>query len=394
MTETTAGDNPHPTPYWRLSGFYFFYFASLGAFLPYWSVYLKSLGFSPRQIGELIAVVVATKVVSPNLWAWIADHTGKRMAIVRFGCLVAALTFTGVFFGNSYLWIALVMLVFSFFWNAALPQFEATTFNYLRHETHRYSSIRLWGSIGFVATVAAMGPLLDYFGTQLLPPVLLVLYLGIWLLSLSVPEREAGHRHQEHVPLRQVLRRPEVAALLLVCFLMQTSHGPYYAFYTIYMEEHGYSRSWIGQLWALGVIAEIAVFMVMHKWVPRFGLRRLLLSALLLACVRWWVIGMFPDNVILITGAQLLHAASFGVYHAVAISLIHRYFHGRNQGMGQGLYSSLSFGAGGAVGSLYSGYLWQAGGNLTFIIAAGISASALLIAWFTRIGAPTADSAA
>ncbi len=388
MTTTAARDDTPPAPYWRLSGFYFFYFASLGAFLPYWSVYLKSLGFMPRQIGELIAIVVATKVISPNIWAWVADHTGKRMAIVRFGCLMAAVSFIGVFFGHSYFWIGGVMLVFSFFWNAALPQFEATTFNFLKHDTHRYSSIRLWGSIGFVATVAGMGPLLDYFGTQLLPPVLLALYLGIWLLSLTVPERAAGHVHITHEPLRQVLRRPEVAALLLVCFLMQTSHGPYYAFYTIYMEEHGYSRSWIGQLWALGVIAEIAVFLVMHKWVPRFGLRNLLLGALLLAAMRWLVIGSFPDHVVLMSAAQVLHAASFGVYHAVAINLIHLYFHGRNQGMGQGLYSSLSFGAGGAIGSLYSGYLWQSGGNITFIIAAGISAAALVIAWFSQIGKP------
>ncbi len=386
MRAATAAD-PHPAvPYWRLSGFYFSYFAGLGAFMPYWSVYLQSLGFAPRQIGELIAVVVATKIVSPNIWAWIADHTGQRMLIVRVGCLVATLSFTGVFFHHSYLWIGAVMLVFSFFWNAALPQFEATTLSHLRQETHRYSSIRLWGSIGFIVTVAGMGPLLEHYGTALLPPVLLALYLGMWLLSLLVPEQAAGHLQLSHQPLRQVLQRPEVAALLAVCFLMQASHGPYYAFYTIYLEEHGYSRTWVGQLWALGVIAEVGVFLVMHKWVPRFGLRRLLLSALLLAALRWLVIGVFADSVALITAAQLLHAASFGVYHAAAISLIHQYFQGRNQGMGQGLYSSLSFGAGGAVGSLYSGYLWQSGGSLSFIIAALLSAAAFAIAVVSHIG--------
>lgn len=382
MHEISPNSNTGQVPYWRLSGFYFFYFASLGGFLPYWSLYLKSLDFDPRQIGELMAIVMATKIVAPNIWGWIADHTGRRMSIVRLGCLAATVTFFGMFMGHSYFWIALVMLVFSFFWNAALPQFEATTFNYLGDQTHRYSSIRLWGSVGFIITVAGIGPLLDYFQPTLLPYILVIFYLGIWLLSLTVPERAAGHLAISDKSLFDILRRPAVAILLLVCFLMQASHGPYYTFYTIYMEEHAYSKGFIGLLWALGVLAEVAVFMVMHKWVPRFGLKPLLLISLLLATVRWIAIGLFPQSLPLMLVAQSLHAASFGIYHAVAIHLVHIHFQGRHQGKGQALYSSLSFGAGGVVGSLYSGYLWHLGGGLTFIIAAAISAIAMIIAWF------------
>ena len=42
-------------PYWRLSGFYFFYFAALGALIPFWGLYLQTLGFDAVAIGELIA---------------------------------------------------------------------------------------------------------------------------------------------------------------------------------------------------------------------------------------------------------------------------------------------------------------------------------------------------
>ena len=58
-------------PYWRLSGFYLFYFATLGALVPYWSLYLKGLGFSAVEIGELVAILMATKIVAPNIWGWI-----------------------------------------------------------------------------------------------------------------------------------------------------------------------------------------------------------------------------------------------------------------------------------------------------------------------------------
>ncbi|MGD2075269.1 MAG: MFS transporter [Gammaproteobacteria bacterium] len=370
--------------YWRLSGFYLFYFASLGALIPYWSLYLESLGYGGAEIGELVAVIMATKIVAPNVWGWIADHTGRRMDIVRLGCLFAALAFAGVFFGQGYWWLAAVMSVFSFFWNAALPQFEATTLNHLGEKTHRYSSVRLWGSIGFIVAVAGLGALFDRTGTDVLPTVLLILLAGIWLSSLLVPESAAGHRPLNEEPLRKVLRQPAVFSLLTVCFLLQASHGPYYTFYSLYMVGHGYSESTIGQLWALGVVAEIGVFLKMHHWLPRFGARNLMLVAASLTALRWLLIALFVEQLWIMAFAQTLHAASFGVYHAVSIHLIHHLFTGRHQGRGQALYSSLSFGAGGAAGSLVAGYLWDGvGAQWTYLCAA---ATAVLAAWVTWRG--------
>lgn len=372
----------HPTPYWRLSGFYLFYFASLGALIPYWALYLKQQGFSAPQIGELMAAIMATKIISPNIWGWIADHSGRRMASVRLGSLLGLLAFAGVFAMHGYWGLLAVMLAFSFFWNATLPQFEVTTLEHLRERLHRYSSIRLWGSIGFILAVAALGPVLEGERVNGLPWVLLGLFLGIWLTSLAVPERLVAHPSLEHVSLKSVLLRPEVIALLVACFLLQASHGPYYTFYTIYMEGHGYSRTLIGQLWALGVVAEVGVFLLMHRLAPRFGLRRLFLAAMLLATLRWWMIGAFVDQLALMLLAQTLHAASFGVYHAVAIQLFHRFFPGRLSGRGQALYSSISFGAGGAVGSLYSGMAWDTlGAQTTYYIAGLLSALAGLVVW-------------
>ena len=368
--------------YWRLSGFYFFYFATLGALIPYWSLYLKELGFGATRIGELVAIIMATKIVAPNVWGWIADHTGRRMYMVRLASLLATLSFAGVFFAYGYWELALVTALFSFFWNAALPQFEATTLNHLGADTHRYSVVRLWGSIGFIVAVAGLGFVLDRTGTGLLPKVLIVLFAGIWLSSLLVPEHDYGHRHGENEPLRRVLTRPAVVSLLLVCFLIQASHGPYYAFYSIFLADNGYSDAAIGQLWALGVIAEIGVFLRMHRWLPKFGSRFLLLLATVLTAVRWLLIPLFVNQLWMLIIAQTLHAASFGVYHAVSIHLVHQLFRGRHQGRGQALYSSLSFGAGGAVGSLVAGYLWDGvGAEWMYFAAALTAAMAGVVTW-------------
>jgi PPP family 3-phenylpropionic acid transporter len=369
--------------YWRLSGFYLFYFASLGALLPYWSLYLKSLDFSITEIGQLMAILMATKIVAPNVWGWMADRTGQRMRIIRMASLLAIISFAGVFVTDTFWWLATVLVVFSFFWNATLPQFEVTTMNHLGDDMHRYSGIRLWGSVGFILAVAGLGVLLGHYSAAVLPYVLLGLFVLIWINSLCVPESAAGHLPLDQEPLRRVLRRPVVLSLLAVCFLVQASHGAYYSFFSLYLEGFGYSTTVIGQLWALGVLSEIGVFLLMPVLMPRFGARNLLLLAVVLTTLRWLLTAFYADNLIVITLSQTLHAASFGLYHAVMIFIIHSLFTGTHQGRGQALYSSLSFGAGGAAGTLVSGYLWSGlGPQAMYLVAAAISLCAVAVVLF------------
>ncbi len=370
-------------PYWRLSGFYFFYFATLGALVPYWAPYLRSLGLTAAEIGSLMAIVLATKIVAPNIWAWIADHTGRYMGVVRLAALLTVVAYSGVFLGVSFWWLALVMSLFSFFWNASLPQLEATTMNYLGPRAAQYGRVRLWGSIGFIAAVWALGPFLDQFGLATIRWVLLILMAGIWVASLLVPESVCQLRHAHHESIIKVFRRPEVVAFLLACFLMQASHAPYYTFYTIYLSDHGYSNTLIGFLWAFGVISEIGVFLWMHRFAKRTYLRVVLLGSFAVAAVRWVLIGSFPDNISVLIFAQVMHAATFGTYHATAMQLVNKFFIGRHQHRGQAIYSSMSFGVGGAVGSLYSGYSWMwLGPAATFLIAAGLAVLAFLLTYF------------
>ncbi|MGD8926937.1 MAG: MFS transporter [Thioalkalispiraceae bacterium] len=347
------------TPYWRLSGFYFFYFASLGAFIPYLGPYLKSLKISEFQIGVIIGITMATKIIAPNIWGWIADHSGKRMLIIRLGCFFAALTFLGLLIEQTYFIVILVMTVFSFFWNAALPQFEATTFSHLTDREERYSSIRLWGSIGFIIAVVILGYVFQVLPYSALPYFVSALLIAIWLMSMTVPESAAGHLTLDHEPLKKTLSKPHVIGLLVGCFCMQASHGPYYAFYNLYMQSFQYSSSAIGWLWGVGVTAEVILFLFMHKISIRYHLPDLLMISFVLAILRWSLITFFPAHVPVMIFAQCLHAATFGLYHAAAIRLIHQFFRGRHQGKGQALYSSVSYGAGGALGSLYGGFAWD-----------------------------------
>ncbi|WP_456447858.1 MFS transporter [Thiolapillus sp.] len=365
-------------PYWRLSAFYFFYFAALGTLMPYWGLYLQAMGFDAFSIGSLMAIIMATKVVAPNVWGWLGDNLGHRMLLVRLASLLALVSLLGMFAAQGFLQVALVMAFYSFFWNASLPQFEAVVFNHLGNDAARYSRLRLWGSVGFILTVVMVGWLVDRRGTAVVLPALITVFGGILLSSLLV--KEDGHEAHEAQPsILAVLKKPHILAFFAAVFLMQMSHGPYYAFFSIYLQDYAYSKSDIGLLWSIGVIAEVLLFLFMHRLLRRWRSAAILRVSLMLAALRWLLIGWFPEVVPVLVVAQLLHAASFGSFHASAIHMVHDYFRGRHQGRGQALYASLSFGAGGALGTFISGVIWeQWGAPLAYTMA---SATALLGAW-------------
>jgi PPP family 3-phenylpropionic acid transporter len=370
-------------PYWRLSGFYLFYFAVLGALVPYWGLYLQSIGFSPADIGSLMALLMVSRIVAPNLWAWIADRRDTRMAVVRVSALLAAVTFAGVFFGQRFWWLALVMLVFSFFWNASLPLLEVFVMNHTVGRPGAYGRVRLWGSIGFILSVVALGPVIDAHGAWWVLPALALLLAGMWMTSLLLPESEMRGSAPSPAPFLKIILRPEIVAFLLACLLMQVSHGPYYTFYSILLDSHGYTKTAIGLLWALAVLCEIGVFLAMPRLLARYDVRTVLLASFGLASARWLLIGFFPQDMTLMILAQVLHAATFGSFHAAGIQMVYRFFTGRHQHRGQAAYSTISFGLGGAIGSFYSGHIWEAlGATVTYGIAASCAALAFGVAFF------------
>lgn len=376
-------------PYWRLSGVYFFYFALLGAWLPYWGLFLEEEGFDSEAIGWLSAILMATKIVAPGLWGWLADRTGDRLRIIRWGNFLALLCFLGIFVNREFFSLALVIAGYSFFWNAVLPQFEVVTLSFLGERYRNYSQIRLWGSVGFVLAVILFGAWFDYFPIQTLPIILAGLLFAIWLTSLSVRSVKSPRRPHALGGIRQIISRKEVVVFFLVAMLLQFSHGPYYTFYSIYLEDLGFEATAIGLLWSLGVIAEILLFVFMHRILFRYSIRTVLLLSLWLSALRWYLIGYLADDLAVLIFAQILHAASFGSFHAVAIEYIRRYFRGGHQGQGQAIYSSIGYGGGGALGALASGYMWDVSPSITFAMAAvACVVAAILVLLFMRVTPP------
>ncbi|HEY9098765.1 MAG TPA: MFS transporter [Thiobacillus sp.] len=365
-------------PYWRLSGFYFFYFAFVGAVSPFWGLYLQSLAFNAFQIAVLMSLLQVMRIFAPNIWGHIADLTGRRTAIVQIAAVGSVIVFAGVFVSDSFWWLFVVMAALSFFWSASLPLVEAMTMSHLGERTDRYGRIRLWGSIGFIVMVVGLGYAFDSVSIAWLPWAVLAVMLGIVAFAWVIPDAEIVLYPGDHESVWDVLKRPDVAALLIACMLMAVTHGPYYTFYSIYLVDHGYAKSTVGWLWALGVFCEIGVFLIIPRIFSRITPHRLILASFALAVLRFLVIAWGVESASLVWGAQILHAFTFGTYHAAAVALIHQHFRGRHQARGQAFYTSLSYGVGGTIGGLASGLTWDSLGSAWTFSLAALSAA---LAW-------------
>ena len=383
---TLSPPSSHPVPYWRLSAFYFAYFAQVGAAAPYLSLYLASLGFAAAQIGALLSIGQLMRVVGPNFWGWVADRRGERARVIAVTLAFGAACFAGLLFVDSFWGIFALLLAVGFFTSASMPLTESLTLSHLRGATSGYGAIRLWGSIGFIVTVTLVGYALDALPVASLLWMVLATYAATWACALYVPDAPVSASHAELEPVWTILRRPEVAALLGACFLMTLAHGPLYAFFSIYLVEHGYSKAAVGWMWSLGVIAEIVAFLLMPALLRRYSLSGILQVCFAATVVRFLMIGWGVDSVLILFAAQLLHGLSFGAYHAAAVMAIHRWFQGAHQVRGQAIYLSVSFGFGGVLGSMFSGIAWDGiGPAWTFSVAAlAALAGYVLVQWKVR----------
>ena len=372
----------------RLRVYFCAYFLYAGALVPYFALYLAARGFGAGAIAVVLAMPQLARVVAPAFWGWLADRSGAARGIVVFSAAMVLAGFALLQVVDGYAGVVAIMLVMSLLSAGALPLVEALTLGSLGARTERYGPIRLWGSVGFVAGVLATGAWLDAHPPQSLLGVIVLLAALTLGVSFLVPAgRVAVTGGPGDARLLAVLRRPEVLAFFAACFCMNVAHGALYAFYSIYLDAAGYSKTAIGVLWTIGVLAEIVLFLCMPRLLRHWSLRAVLAASCALAALRFALIGWGVQSALLLALAQLLHAATFGAYHASSVAIVHRLFTGALAARGQTLHSSVSYGLGGSAGTLLAGWSWGAlGPELSFTLSAAAGlAGATLVIWRVRV---------
>jgi PPP family 3-phenylpropionic acid transporter len=365
---------------------YFFYFGQLGVIIPFAGVFLDGRGFTSEQIGSLLAIITLTRVLGPNLCAAIADKTGRGADIVRFGCLLSVITFSAVYFSYSFWALTFSFGIMMMFWSAVLPQLEVINFSATIDSKGGYGAVRLWGSIGFIVLSLAVGFLLDFFSTEVIVYTSSFCLFALYLSSLFIASPEVVEKHDRIVVNEWYkVRKLGFMLFMLSAVLLQISFGAYYSFFALYMGDLDYSGKQTGLFIAVGVVAEIGIFLVASRLIEKFGVKWILVYSMLLTTLRWLCLAYVPQFASMILLSQTLHAFSFGMTHATSVYFLHTYFSSGFQTRAQALYVSLAFGIGGAAGSFIAGNTWMqgTGAELSFVISASfafIGALALLFA--------------
>jgi PPP family 3-phenylpropionic acid transporter len=377
----------------RLAAYYFAFFCYAGAMVPYFPLWLAATGFESAQIALVLAMPQVARIFAPALWGWLADAWGARFpgvrrAIVVFSSLAVIGGLAALYAVQSAAGAAAAMFAMGVLSAGAIPLVEAITLATLAGRTGLYGPIRLWGSVGFILGVLGTGAWLDAHGPRSVLDAAVAFSLLALAAACALPAG-GGPPPVQPGPQRfaPVLARTEVLAFFGACVCMALAHGALYAFFSIHLEQLGYPKTLIGALWTAGVVAEIVLFLFLPQLLRRFSLRSLLVASFACAAARFLAIGWGAQWLTLLAAAQLLHAVTFGAFHAASVAAAHRLFPGRLEGRGQALYSSLTYGLGGALGTLLAGWTWSELGA-----AASFAASALfgalggaLIAWKVRV---------
>lgn len=362
---------------------YFTYFGVLGIFVPYLGLFLDGRGLSSQDIGLMMAIVTATRIVGPSVWAWRADKSGRPLKIMRTGAMLACLGWLSSFVDQGF-WLLLVGLaLFTFCWTAILPQLEVSAFHFLNDNTQLYSRIRTSGSVGYILLVLLGGWLSEHYGSDFLPGAALVFMLlmlcSLFLLpDFSLRSASDGPRPAFNYFLRQSLFWRFMGAT----FLLQMSFAPFYVFFTLYCRDLGYSGTQTGLLIGLAVFAEIIAFYFAGSILKNRSYRLLLSCCYGLTAIRWLMVAELADSGWWLAFSMLFHAASFAVAHSCAMQFVQSYFPKALRSRAQALYAGVIFGGGGAVGAYVAGIVWQngAGATTAFELAAAMAFLAMLLA--------------
>ncbi len=365
--------------------FLFTYYAFAGTFATYASLFFAERGMSAPEIGILMSLMQVMRILGPNLWGWVADHTQQRVKVLRLTTVAALVACVGIAFGRGFAQLFAAMVLLNLFTSAQAPLSEALMLAGMKGDLSNYGRIRLWGSLGFILAVMAAAYGLDWLGIGSLPWIAGALMVLVLVASLRI--REAPHPESPHAApaLLRVLRQPAVIAFFAQLALMVAAHSALYVYYSLYLERIGYGKPVIGAMWSIGVLAEIVFFYYQAAVFRRLAAHRLILFAFAVGLVRFAMIGAGGRWLAVLVLAQLLHAATFAAHHSASVMAMQRWFAGPLQGRGQALYVSIGYGIGGTLGGLFMALCWdRLGPNAVYFAAAGLCAAGAGAAMLSR----------
>lgn len=374
MGLTTRNIYKIPTsPTQVLSLHYFLYFGIMGIFLPFFNLFCHHLGLTGFQIGAINALRTIVMVLFALFWGALADRLAIRRHIYVAATFFSAAAWSLYLFTDDFYPMLAVTVLYAIFFGPVIPFLEAFTMEALSGGSNQsqYGRIRAWGSFSFIAVVLIMGVALDHVSSRIIVPLILLGSLIMAVASFLIPERLSPATKSRTGDLKALLTS-RVGLFLLANFLMLASHGTYYGFYSIHLEELGYSASFIALAWGLATLAEVGVMLNSERIFKKIPTETALILSFGVATLRWMMLFLFTSKAAILIG-QLLHASTYALFHIACILYMDRLSTPANRTLAQVTNNAVSYGLGLMVGFLVNGLLYSHMGSALFLASAGVS---------------------
>lgn len=363
------------------------YFAHIGFFNPYLPLWLKDMGLSLVAISVLVSLQSASRLVAPYVWGWLSDRTGRRSGLLRYGATASAVLALGLWIDGGFAWLFLVLFLLFCHTSGMMPMSEALLTQWVsregRFDSRRYGRVRVFGSIGFLVTVIAAGWWFERFGMDQFPLITLLTIGAVAWSAWRLPSvRDPAPDPQEHVSVRPLLRRRSVQWFFVAAFFHVLAHISIYVFFSLYLDELGYSKTTIGLMWALSVLVEIAWFFTQSRWLPALTLGAWLVVCAAVMAIRMGLTAGAAELLWVLVLAQCLHAITFATHHTVCIAWLSQHFPGSLRGRGQALYTVIAYGLPGVLGGVLGGLISSHWGLVSvFWLSVPMAALSMVAAW-------------
>jgi len=356
---------------WRFALFYFISFCAVSLYGIYGNLYFRRRGVSNVELGILNAIPAWTGIFAPLLWGIISDAMRQRKLPSFIMHIACAVIFPLFWFwnGESFLLLCVIMAVFTIFFSGSIPLADAWTLDHISRKGGDYGRLRSWGSIGFITPLLASLFILKKTevsqANDLLPVFIgfCAFRLLSGLYSLFLPEYHSSSKKTKlDWKSLKVYLDPFVITFFIAVFMSRFLFGPYYTFFSIYLDDIGISDNFKGIYWITAVSAETALIAVSGSILKRFGAVLMLIAGLLAMAFRMFIFSITPAwYIILLT--QTLHALTFGAFHVASIQITNRITPEVFRASGQ-TFNGAVLGIGSLVGGVVGG-IWAENYGLT-----------------------------
>ncbi len=338
------------------------YFAHIGFFNPYLPLWLKDMGLSLVAISVLVSLQSASRLIAPYAWGWLSDRTGRRSWLLRYGATASLVFASGLWIDGGFAWLFVVLLLLFCHTSSMMPMSEALLTQLVSRDgsfdTRRYGRVRVFGSVGFLVTVIVAGWWFERFGMNQFPLITLITIGAVAWSAWRLPSvREPASDPQTQPSVLPLLRRRPIQLFFVSAFFHVLTHISVYVFFSLYLDELGYSKTTIGLMWALSVLVEIAWFFTQSRWLPIWPLGQWLVICAGVMALRMLVTAGAADVLWALVLAQCLHAITFATHHTVCIAWLSQHFSGPLRGRGQALYTVIAYGLTGVLGGVVGGLI-------------------------------------